>query len=76
MRYLCVLYAYSCLAMPAEDTICKEVEAIIADKEYTTGLAVALLDNYASCGRLLQAESSLRDSYKHELPPVCCFGIP
>eukprot|EP00026_Physarum_polycephalum_P001143 Phypoly_transcript_01144.p1 GENE.Phypoly_transcript_01144~~Phypoly_transcript_01144.p1 ORF type:complete len:1168 (+),score=70.91 Phypoly_transcript_01144:126-3629(+) len=59
VTYLSVLLAYSSIAMPAEDTMCNDVEAIIASEdilEYTTDLAVALLDNYASCGRLMQAE--------------------
>jgi hypothetical protein len=45
--------------MPAEGTIYNEVEALIAEDdalECATDLAVALLNNYASCGYLMQAE--------------------
>jgi pentatricopeptide repeat protein len=53
-----VLRAYSSLAMPA-DAICQTVESMIASEdavECSVDIAVALLDNYASCGRLDQAE--------------------
>lgn len=49
------MYAYSILAMPAESTICNAVKDMIAS-EYSTDLAVALINNYASCGHLLEAE--------------------
>lgn len=67
MRYLCVLRAYSSLAMPAEDTISHAVEFLLDCKdilEPNTDLAVALLDNYASCGRLLKAEQYFEHLYQ------------
>eukprot|EP00026_Physarum_polycephalum_P001283 Phypoly_transcript_01284.p1 GENE.Phypoly_transcript_01284~~Phypoly_transcript_01284.p1 ORF type:complete len:1084 (+),score=72.14 Phypoly_transcript_01284:226-3477(+) len=56
ITYLCVLCAFTSLGMPADESICSAVEQIIQHNRDAVELAVAMLDNYSSSGRLPQAE--------------------